>query len=136
MEILKNEFAEAIFIENLKLGKITWTEATPSKVYRQLFEKMAAFMDDHDIINFLSDTRNQGVVSPVDRKWFQKYMVPKVAAKGLKYGAVIIKKDPLKKYYVNMILKLINRKSPITMKIFYNNESAISWLKQQSGLKM
>jgi len=118
----------------MKLAQIVWQGVSVSLMYREVFSSVIEFTDNHDFVNFLSDARKQGAVSPEDRKWFQNTIVPQATKQGLRYGAVVIKKGPFKKYYMNMILKWLNRKSKIDMKIFYDYDEAKNWLKEKSGL--
>jgi hypothetical protein len=128
--VSKNEYAEIVYMPELKLAQITWEGTVPSEEYRKTFSAAIEYTETHDFVNFVSDAREQGVVSTDDRKWFQKVIVPKAVKQGLKYGAVVIKKEPFKKYYMNAILRILNRKSNISMRIFYDYDEAIVWLKK------
>ena len=129
--IFENEFAKGSYYKELKLAEILWKKTlVPSEEYRKAFDSIIKFTENVDFVNYLSDGRKQGVVSPDDRKWFQNVIVPKAMKLGLKYGAVVIKKDPFKKYYMNANLRWLNRKSKITMRIFYDYDEAINWIKR------
>jgi hypothetical protein len=94
--------------------------------YQNAFEVMIEYSKKHTIDNFLSDIRNQGVVSPENRKWFESVMIPKAIDNGLKRAAVVFDGNVFKKYYVNMILQVIN-KFGIPMKLFSTEEDAVKW---------
>lgn len=130
LKIFENEYARGCYYEQIKAAEIKWLKtAIPSDVYKDAFKKAIEFTENRPFVNYISDAVLQGVISPDDRKWFQDVIVPQAVKQGLKHGAVIIKRDAFKKYYMNAILKFLNRKSPIEMKIFYEYDKAIEWLK-------
>ncbi len=53
---------------------------------------------------FIADLRDQGVMQPTHRKWFQEYVLPTAAKNGLKKGAVIFDGNVFKKYFMNHIM--------------------------------
>ena len=61
------------------------------------------------IFRFLSDIREQAVISPEDRKWFENEAMPKAVAKGLNAAAVVFNGNVFKKYYLNIILQATNK---------------------------
>lgn len=127
--LIDNAFVETSYIEEYKLAHIIWKAiTTPSEKYREALTSLIDYSETHQTINFLSDGTDSGVITPDDRKWFQEYAVPKAAKNGLKHAAVVIKPDPFKKYYMNAILKVVNRKATYNMKIFNKYEDAINWL--------
>ena len=128
--LLNNDFVEASYVTEFKIAHIVWkTLNIPSANYREGLSTLLHYAKNHDILNFLSDGRENRAVAPEDRKWFQNYAVPEAEKLGLKHAAVIIKQDPFKKYYLNAILKIVNRKTSYDMKIFYDYDKALDWLK-------
>lgn len=128
--IMDNEYAEAIYNSAKKLAQVTWKETriVPSEEYKKIFWAVLDFVEDKDFHYFISDSRKEGIESPDDRKWFQNTIVPEAAKKGLKKGAIIIKKDPFKKYYMNAILSFINRNAPYSVKIFYDYDECMKFI--------
>ena len=110
------------------IGKVIWSGNPTENKYRAPFEKVLQYAKDgHKVTRFLSDTRNQGVVSVENRKWFEKEMFPEAVKVGLKRAAAISDSNAFKRYYINMILSSIN-KFGIPLKIFGDEESAIAFL--------
>lgn len=129
--VLENEYAEVSFTHDIKLAQVRWKDVKtiPSDIYREAFVVLLDYTENVEVVNFVSDSRKGGVVSPEDRKWFQTYVIKRAANNGLKHGAIVTKKDPFKKYYMNAILRVINRNAPYDVKLFYDYEEAIAWLK-------
>ena len=95
---------------------------------------MLEFGQKNPVDGMLSDISKQGIINPDNRKWFEKEMMPKAVAAGLKRGAIVTNGNAFKLYYINLILSAIN-KFPITTKLFNNQKDAFDWLDsfQSSG---
>ncbi len=128
--ILENEFVEVAYIHDYKMAVVAWKNfvTITTEEYQRVFNEILDFTKSIGVVNFISDSRLGGVVSPEDRKWFQENAVPRAAENGLKRAALVIKKDVFKKYYMNAILKVINRKENYETRIFYNYDEAFNWL--------
>ena len=132
------EFYAIFFTEKYQCIEIHWKNGlVASDDYRQAFiEAYNYFVENKEEKNikyFLSDIRQQGVISPEDRKWFQQEMVPKVDAEGLRRAAVVFgNKDPFKRYYINTIMRWVNRNYTMKMKAFKSEEDAYKWFQEDS----
>ena len=122
------DYAQILYEPSVKLGIVVWKHKPENAEYQNAFEVMIEYSKKHPVENFLSDIRNQGVVSPDNRKWFETVMIPKAIKNGLKRAAVIFDGNVFKKYYINMIIQVIN-KYGIPMKLFNTEEDAITWFK-------
>lgn len=129
MKIIEdNEYAEVSYDPDLKMGKIIWKKKTPTEEYRQAFTTLLEFSKTHEVDNFLSDIRNQGVVAPENRKWFESEMLPKAVKAGLKRAGSVFDGNVFKKYYMNMIIKVSN-KFGMPLKLFNTEAEAMEWFK-------
>lgn len=128
--IFENIYLEASYIKEFKLAQIIWkpSATVPSESYRNGINKLLNHSEEEEIVYFLSDGRKNGVITTEDRKWFQDFAVSEAAKKGLKGASVVIKPNPFKKYYMNAILKVVNKDAPYQMKIFYEYDDALNWL--------
>ena len=128
--LLDSDYAEASYDEELKLGKVVWKRKTTTEEYQYAFMVLLDHAKDNPSENFMSDIRNQSIVSPENRKWFETEMVPKAIDAGLKRVAIIFDGNVFKKYYINMIIKVTN-KFGVPLKMFSTEEEAIEWFKLQ-----
>jgi hypothetical protein len=128
----ENDYSKAYFDIEKKVGVIEWK---PKKLtveeYKEPFIQLNEFAAKNKNVfrNFISDTRQQSVVSPENRDWFTKNMIPMAIESGLKRGAVIITGNAFKKYYLNMIIKG-SRKFAIDIKVFDDPEKAWKWIEK------
>ncbi|UII25964.1 hypothetical protein LVD15_22085 [Fulvivirga maritima] len=129
-EVLEEKYVKVLYDENLKLGKIIWQEdkSLTTEQYQKPFQALLDWSNSGKTVAlFLSDTRDQGVVSPENRKWFEYEMVPAAIKGGLKRAAVISSGNVFKRYYLNILLNAVN-KFNLPFKIFADEESAIQFL--------
>lgn len=128
--VLDNEFVETSYVHDYNLAQVIWKKflAIPSEKYKEAFISILDFTENVPVTNYLADTTLAGIIDPSDRKWFQNYGVERAEKNGLKHAAIVIKKDPFKKYYMNTILKFATIKASYDMKIFYNYDEAFKHL--------
>lgn len=128
--ILDEPYAMLSYEPEIKTGKIIWKGKLTSEQYRGTIMKLINYSKETggSVEGYLSDIRNQSVISPEDRKWFEMEAVPAGRDLGLKRGGVIFDGNIFKKYYLNLILKTTN-KFGIDLKFFSTVEDAEAWFK-------
>ena len=126
----EDEYAKAYFDTDLKAGIIIWKDKKiKSENYRLPLNVMIDYSAKYGGFEFyVSDTRLQSVISPEDRKWFEKELIPQAITNGVKRSAVIISGNVFKKHYLNMIIKA-SGKFAIDIKVFSDYDKAINWVK-------
>lgn len=130
-ELLNKPYVRVVYDSERYIGKIIWTGSPKQEEYRQPFEVLLDWANKgNKVSRFLSDTRNQGVVSPDNRKWFENEMIPAAINAGCKRSAAITGGNVFKRYYLNMILSAVN-KFNMPFKIFSDEESAIEFLMEE-----
>lgn len=127
MILLDQPYALVEGIEEKKLVKITWKGKCTSDQYREIFLMMLEKQPKLKLTRYLSDIRNQSVISPEDRKWFENVALPRAVEQGLKAAAVVFSGNVFKKYYLNVILASTN-KFKLPFKVFLDENEADAWL--------
>ena len=124
-EILReNEFSEVSYTKETDLIEVVWkSKMVSSEEYRATWNATVGIK----FTFFLSDGRKQGLVLPNDRKWFQEVVIKEAVKQGLTTAVVIIADNPFKKYYMNMIFKVV-KVSGVRMKIFTDYDKGKEWL--------
>jgi hypothetical protein len=104
--------------------------------YRETFEvALQHSLDGNPVKRFYTDTRTQGVVGPENRKWFEKEMLPRAIESGLERAGTISEANIFKRYYLNMLLKPIN-KFNLPFKLCGSEEDAIAFLMKDDAVKI
>jgi len=131
MEIVfESEFAKISYEEDLRLLTIIWTNKKPTfEDYQKPFHEALQFMGHKQVDNYISDIRNQGVISPNYRKWLQEVAIPDAAKKGLKRIVGVTEINIFKKYYINNVFNSA-KKFGMPFKFFETPEEAKKWFKQ------
>ena len=125
-DVLVSDFANVTYNRILKLGKIEWIGKANSEEYQSAFLSLLEVQKRNPIQYFLTDIRNQSVVSPDNRKWFENVALPLAIKQGLKKAAVIMDGSVFKKYYANMVIKS-TKKFGLPVKVLKSEEEALEW---------
>ena len=131
-EILNNETITVLFDYEHQMAKFIWHGNPNEKEYMAPFNALLDFINEENqqMVRFYSDVRNQGVVNPQNRKWFEKVMLPAAIERGLKRGAVVFGGNVFKRYYLNMIIAATN-KFNMPIKLVANEQEGIDFLTKE-----
>jgi hypothetical protein len=125
--VFKAPYATVTYTPEKRMMILTWTGSPNKEEYQKPFLTMLEYGKKFPVDSMLSDITNQGVISPDNRKWFEKEMMPRAVQAGLKRGAIVTSGNAFKLYYINLILAAVN-KFPITTKLFNNQHDAFTWI--------
>jgi len=106
---------------------LIWDGRPTFEEYKKPFLAMLEYGRIYPVDSMLSDISKQGIISPDNRKWFEKEMMPQAVSAGLKRAAIVTNGNAFKLYYINLILSAVN-KFPIETKLFNNRQTALDWL--------
>jgi hypothetical protein len=120
-------FAHVTYNPEKRMLVLIWDGNPAREEYKKPFEAMLEFGRRHPVDSMLSDISRQGIISPENRKWFEKEMMPEAVKAGLKRGAIVTNGNAFKLYYINLILSAVG-KFPISTKLFNNQKDAFEWL--------
>lgn len=127
-KIFDKEFAEIYYSKETLIVKVIWKDYPYSmENYQEVFLTCLDFQVNNKAIYFMTDTRNQSVVSPEKRKWFETEAMPRAVKQGLIKGCVLTDSNIFKKYYINNILDT-TKKFGLPFKAFSSEEEATKWL--------
>jgi len=127
MVVLDTQYALVTFDKVRELGMVAWKGKTTSEEYQTAFTSLLELQKKEKISRYISDIRNQAIVSPNDRKWFETVALPQAVQQGLKAAAVVFDGNAFKKYYINVIITSTN-KYKLPMKVFNDMDEAIEWI--------
>ena len=125
--IFEAAYAKVTFEPDKKMLVLIWHGNPARDEYKKPFQAMLDFGKSTQVDSMLSDITDQGIISPENRKWFEKEMMPEAVKAGLKRGAIVTNGNAFKLYYINLILSAVG-KFPIATKLFNCREDAFKWL--------
>lgn len=128
--LLDKDYAEVTYFPDQEMARIKWKGNVNVDQYRDAFLTVYEHaIAGNTVKRFYSDTREQGVVGPENRKWFEKEMLPKAIEAGMERAGTISDANIFKRYYLNMILKSIN-KFNLPFKLCGSEEEVVEFLMQ------
>jgi len=135
--VLDQHYAKASYHPDSGVGVIIWKSHCNSENYRKTFQTLLDFQRSNPggVDYFLSDIREQGVVSPDDRKWFETVALPTAKGQGLKRAATVISGNVFKQYYVNILLSTA-KNFGFPLKVFHRWEEAVAWLLEDDNAQI
>lgn len=127
--VFENEFVSLTYEEDFKLLTITWSNKKISfEDYQKPFKIGLDFMTKKSVDNYISDIRDQGIISPEFRKWLQETALPEAAKAGLKRVVGVANVNIFKQYYINHVFQSA-KKFGMPFKFFSTIEEAKEWFK-------
>lgn len=125
--IYETDIAVVSYSRERSLVKTVWhSRKLTFDEYKEPFMAAIEFQKHVRVENYISDIRDQNIISPEFRKWFQTEILPIAYAAGIKRSAIIFNGNVFKKYYLNNILNSV-KKFGAPIKFFGTLEEALQW---------
>lgn len=131
--IYDEKYVNILYIPERKTLKVIWKGEVSSPNYHDTFDFVMDFLSTNNVENYLTDSTNQGLISPKDRQWFQDTVVPHAVKHGMKRAAIVVGKDVFKKYYFETIKKTTVQFG-MEMRYFPTVNEAEAWIEEDMGL--
>ena len=133
MKTIENlEYAHIKHDEDNKFVEIQWKKVANMSLeeYQNALNIALDFQakNPNTVDFYFSDIREQRILSPNYRKWFQEVAIKKALDNNLKAGVVIFDGNVFKKYYLNNIMGS-TKNLGLPFKFFNTREDALIWLK-------
>lgn len=124
----ESSYAQCSYIPEYKTVMVVWNGKQTNQEYKKTILECLEFQGaaKAPIVNYISDIRNQSIVDPEARKWFENIALPKAVSQGLKRAAVILDSNAFRKYHFDMIYQVVGVYK-LPMKHFGNLEDTLKW---------
>jgi hypothetical protein len=96
-------------------------------VFEKLLSSGAELMEQHRATKWLSDDRNNVVVSPEDLKWADEQWLPRVRKAGFRHWAIVAPANVVASMQMKA-LQAKRRRENIEVLMFESVEEAMAWL--------
>ncbi len=127
--IFECDYVKVVYEEDFKLLTITWSNKKITfEEYQRPFNIAIDFMTKNSVDNYISDIRNQGIISPEFRNWLQETALPNAAQAGLKRVIGVANVNIFKQYYINNVFQSA-KKFGLPFKMFNTIDEAKQWIK-------
>ena len=126
--IYNSEIVDLIYSKSDLLVELIWKKNTNTEGFRTIYSFAVNFATKNKVQYFLSDMRNEGLVSLDDVKWLTKEVIAKAFDFGIKKIALVNEDDMIfSTIYAESVKKKLE-KLAIHVQIFNDAVSAKSWL--------
>jgi hypothetical protein len=126
--IYNSEIVDFTYFKSDLLAELIWNQNTNSEEFRTIYALAVDFATNNKVQYFLSDMRNEGLVSIDDVKWLTKEVIAKAQDFGIKKIALVHEDDiTFSTIYAESVKKKLE-KSAIHVQIFTDIISARAWL--------
>jgi hypothetical protein len=95
--------------------------------FEKLLSSGAELMEQHRATKWLSDDRNNVVVSPEDLKWADEQWLPRVRKAGFRYWAIVVPANVVASMQMKA-LQAKRRRENIDVSMFESVDEAMAWL--------
>jgi len=99
-------------------------------VFERLLSKGAELLETHGATKWLSDDRNNVVVSPEDLAWSDTVWAPRVLKAGFKHWAIVVPSTAVAELQMKA-LRTKRQKQGLTVEMFERVEDAMAWLESR-----
>ena len=128
--LLDSDYVLVRYLSDNNAIEVIWRPKQMTKdEYLNAFEKALESQRKYKAEYFISDIREQKIISPKYRKSFQEDIIPRAKEGGLKKGIVIFSGNIFKKYYLNNIMNT-TKKIGIEFKFFNRRDRALDWIQK------
>jgi len=100
--------------------------------FRNFLLKGTETLQKYQATKWLSDDRNNPVLSPGDLEWGQKFWFPATLKAGWKYWAIVMPKHALAQMTMKELVDDY-RKAGVSANFFSDPDEAMKWLESQPG---
>jgi hypothetical protein len=128
--LLDNEYATLWHHEESQIIHHQFKKWAKDGNFRDVLDKGYAQAQAKGVKKWLSDDRNNLVLSQADGEWATTVWVPKMVKIGWKYWAVVMPEKAVGKLNMQQFIEG-NAKHGITVKVFTEPVAALEWLKIQ-----
>jgi hypothetical protein len=125
-ELLKTDYADIMYNEEKFYLLVIWKPKMNDENYKEVFNYCIEYAQSHRVDNYVSDIREQKLITPETRKWFEEDALPRAVETGLQRGAIIFAGNVFKKYYANNILTR-TKNFALPLKFFTSFDDAYKW---------
>ena len=126
-EILANQYATLVYHPDTKVVHHTFHKAIGAEKFREVLNLGVVAMTKYGASKWLSDDRNNSVLSPEDTEWSMSNWFPRAIQAGWKYWALVVPQDILAQMNLKEFVDSYFDQG-LRIMVFSNSDEAMKWL--------
>jgi hypothetical protein len=126
-QILANQYATLVYHSDTKIVHHTFHKAIGAEKFREVLNLGVVAMAKYGSTKWLSDDRNNSVLSPEDTEWSMNNWFPRAIQAGWKYWALVVPQDILAQMNLKEFVDSYFDQG-LRIMVFSNSDEAMKWL--------
>jgi hypothetical protein len=129
--LIENEYACLWYYPTTHIIHHKFLQPVSGEVFREVLMTGLALLQERGAQKWLSDDRNNSVLSAEDSAWSQEYWLPRALQAGWKYWAMLPPIRTRAHLNTTRLVEFVEEMSGVNVKIFTDPDTARQWLAQQ-----
>ncbi len=129
--LIENEFACLWFYPDEGIVHHKFLQPVAEESFRNVLMTGLRLMREHGAHKWLSDDRNNSILSAEDSAWSQDYWLPRAFKAGWKYWALLPPAKARGQVNMQRLMEYIGESRKVTIELFSDPDEAWRWLAQQ-----
>lgn len=127
IKIIDNEDMSLFYLEEQKIVHHKMKKNLKDEQFELLLSTGAEYMEKYRAKKWLSDDRDNAVISKEANEWGDKVWAPRAIKAGFKFWAIVIPSKSSAKLQMTMFASEYKKRG-VTVQIFEDVDNAIKWL--------
>jgi hypothetical protein len=131
--LIENEYACLWYHPDTRIVHHKFLQPIADEPFRNVLLTGLRQLREHGAQKWLSDDRNNSILSAEDSAWSQDYWLPFAIESGWKYWAILLPTDARGKINMQRMAEFVASKHRIGVELFSEPDTAWQWLLQQGN---
>jgi hypothetical protein len=129
--LIENEYAYLWYYPEERIIHHQFLQPVADEEFQSVLRTGLRLMQEHGAQKWLSDDRNNSILSAEDSAWSQDFWLPRAYQAGWKYWAVLPPVKARGKINMKRLMEYVGEHRRVDIKIFSDPDEAWQWLAQQ-----
>ena len=131
--IIENEYARLWYYPVAGIVHHKFLQPASDDAFRKVLTSGLKLLKEHGAQKWLSDDRENSILSAESSAWSQDYWLPLAVKAGWKYWAMLPTANPRGQVNLKRLMKYVNETYGIRVEVFSDPDAAWQWLAQQGS---
>lgn len=129
--LLDNEYASLWYYPDDHIIHHQFHQPIADDAFRSVLMAGLELMREEGVHKWLSDDRNNSILSAEDSAWSQDYWLPRALEAGWKYWAVLPPRKARGRINMERLMEFVGLGTRVEIQLFSDPDAAWQWLKDQ-----
>jgi hypothetical protein len=130
--LIENEYAHLWYYPEERIIHHKFLQPVADEAFQTVLKTGLRLMKEHGAQKWLSDDRNNSILSAEDSAWSQDFWLPRAYKAGWKHWAVLPPAKARGQINMKRLMEYVGKQRRINIQIFSDPDQAWQWLAQQT----